>query len=49
MTAPQWTALAMVITAMIGACERLTTHFDLDCRASKVWGENEDLPERLLQ
>jgi hypothetical protein len=51
MTSAQTTALAITVpllVAVIGTCERLVTHWDLDCRASRIWSEHEDLPERLV-
>ena len=49
MSAQTTTILVTLLVAMMGTCERLVTHWDLDFRASRVFGENEDLPERLLQ
>jgi hypothetical protein len=50
MTSAQTTVLAILvplIVAVLGTCERLVKHYDIDCQTSKVWSENEPLPEHL--
>jgi hypothetical protein len=33
----------IITTAMI-SCERLIKHYDVDCRTSAVWAEDEEIP-----
>ena len=50
MTSTQTTVLAILVpllVAVLGTCERLVTRWDVDCRTSRVFGADEDLPERL--
>ena len=47
MSTQKTTLLVTLLVAVMGTCERLVTHFDMDCEVARVWGVNDELPERL--
>ena len=48
MTTPQISIFITLMIAVMGTCERLVTHYDIDCRTSRVWQGHEVVPEHLL-
>lgn len=49
MSAKAIAAVASAAVAIAGACERIAANYSVEIQVTRIWGENEAIPERVAE